>query len=224
VTAHSVYALQVEKLRLLTANLWNHHADASALADVIAEHEPDVVLAQELAQEQAAAIERALPHGILLPSREKVGMGLALRKPATVSRLPLPHRDALCARLTLGGKSIEILNVHLSAPTRVTRLVLRHLQVRALRSHLARNPLPRVLAGDLNSLPVMPAYLVLRLHLRDAAREHRLLPLPTWGPGARAPRFLRLDHVLIDGLRVLDLRVLRVRGSDHDAILATLGA
>ncbi|MFI5306652.1 MAG: endonuclease/exonuclease/phosphatase family protein [Polyangiales bacterium] len=214
----------MQQIRLLTANLWNGRADPLALADVIAERQPDAVLAQELSPEQAAVIERALPHGILMPARDMQGMGIALREPAMVSRLPLPKRDALCARLRLPGASteIEIMNLHLSAPTALGRFGVRRREVSALRAHLRRTSMPRVLAGDFNTLPVMPAYFALRRHLRDAALETRRRPAPTWGPTARAPRLLRIDHVMVHGLRVIDLEVLAIAGSDHSAIFATL--
>src|SRR5436190_1422336 len=87
------------ELRLLTANLWNGRARPAALADAIARTQPDAVLAQELAPEQADTIEKHLSYGVLLPRRDRRGMGLALRRPAQVARLPLPRRDALVARL-----------------------------------------------------------------------------------------------------------------------------
>lgn len=219
-------ARAMHQLRILTANLWNGRAEPAALAEVIARTQPDALLAQELAPEQARAIERLLPHGILLPRSDKLGMGLALRRAAPVSRLPLPRRDALVARVDAGlwpglSAPLEIINVHLSAPTRLSRFALRRAQVRGLRDHLARDA-RRVLAGDLNSLRVMPAYRELRSHLRDAALERRPFPAPTWSPLAHWPRLLRIDHVLLSGLRAVEVDVLRVRGSDHSAVLATL--
>ena len=117
----------MDRLRILTANLWNGRAEPEALAEVIARTEPDALLVQELAPEQARAIERLMPHGILLPRSDKLGMGLALRRAAPVSRLPLPRRDALVARIDAGAwpglaAPLEIINVHLSAPTRFVAL------------------------------------------------------------------------------------------------------
>jgi endonuclease/exonuclease/phosphatase (EEP) superfamily protein YafD len=214
-------------LRVLTANLWNGGAEPAALSEVIARAEPDAVLAQELSPEQAAAIEALLPHGLLLPRRDKRGMGLALRRPASVSLLPLPRRNALIARISpqhwgAFAEPLEIINVHVSAPTRLSRLPLRRAQVRQLHAYLAGAPARRVLAGDLNSTRIFPAYQVLRGVLRDAALERRALPAPTWGFTASWPRFLRIDHVLTHGFRCMELEVLRVRGSDHSAVLATL--
>jgi endonuclease/exonuclease/phosphatase family metal-dependent hydrolase len=213
-------------IRLLTANLWNGRADAGALADVIAEHAPDIVLSQELAPEHARVIERLLPHGIMLPARDCRGMGIALRNPARVARLPLAHRDALCARLEPEswaglGTAIEVINVHMSAPTGLARFAKRRSQVHALREHLTRAPMPRVLAGDLNSPPLMPAYRALRRHLRDAALTHAPWPSATWSPRPHWPRLLRIDHVLSHELQVTSLEVIRIAGGDHSALLAT---
>jgi endonuclease/exonuclease/phosphatase (EEP) superfamily protein YafD len=215
------------RIRLLTANLWNGRADPQALASVIAKHDPDVVLTQEMTAEQAQVIERALPHGLLLPSRDNRGMGLALRWPADVRRIALPQRDALVGRLELAGDDVrggpvEIINVHMSAPTRLRRLLVRRHQVRRLREHLARTKMRRVLAGDLNSLSSMPAYRALRLHLRDGALERSHRPAATWSPLASWPRLLRIDHVLLEGLRIDGIEVVRIAGSDHSALLATL--
>jgi endonuclease/exonuclease/phosphatase (EEP) superfamily protein YafD len=216
-----------ELLRILTANLWNGRAEPQALAEVIAAAAPDVVLAQELSPEQAYVIEAQLPHGVLLPRRDMHGMGLSLRRPAQVSLLPLPRRPALVARLPPAhfeslSTPLEIINVHMSAPTRLSRLVLRRAQLAGLRRHLAAAPVPRVLAGDLNSFRLMPAYRSLRAFLSDAALEHRPFGAPTWSPRASWPRLLRIDHVLTHGVRVVELEVVRIAGSDHSALIATL--
>jgi endonuclease/exonuclease/phosphatase family metal-dependent hydrolase len=212
--------------RLLTANLWNGRAEPSAIADVLGRYEPDAALLQELAPAQAAAIERLMPHGLLMPRTDTRGMGLALRAPAAVSRLPLPGRDALAVRIAPSqgpfSEALEIINVHVSAPTALSRFPLRRAQLRLLHAHLARLPMRRVVAGDLNSFRLMPAYRCLRRSLRDAALSRGARPRPTWGPGADFPRLLRLDHVLTSGLEVVDLEVIAVRGSDHSAVLATL--
>ena len=215
------------QLRILSANLWNGAAEPQALAEVIRTSQPDAVLAQELSPEQASAIEAQLPHGVLLPRRDMNGMGLALRRPARVAILQLPSRPALVARLLPEHwdalpDSLELINVHMSAPTRLGRLALRRGQLAGLRRHLAGSRMRRVLAGDLNSFRLMPAYRSLRAHLHDAALVRRPFGMPTWSPRASWPRFLRIDHVLTEGVDVVDLEVLRIRGSDHSAVLATL--
>ena len=215
------------QLRLLTINLWNGRGDPQALADVIAATQPDAVLAQEMTHEQARAIEHQLPYGLLLPRRDACGMGLALRRPARVSLLPWRRRGALVARLAPAewpglSSPLEIVNVHITAPTSLRQLPMRRAQLAALHEHIARTPMPRVIAGDFNTFRLMPAYRALSARLRDAALVHRPFGAPTWSPLARCPRLLRLDHVLTQDLHAVDLRVVHVRGSDHSALLATL--
>ncbi len=214
-------------LLIVSANLWPGAPQPQALRWVIRARAPDAVLAQELSPEQASAIEALLPHGVLLPRRDMNGMGLALRRPARVAILQLPCRPALVARLLpvhwdALPASLEIINVHMSAPTRLGRLALRRGQLAGLHRHLAGSRMRRVLAGDLNSFRLMPAYRSLRAHLHDAALARRAFGMPTWSPRATWPRFLRSDHVLTEGVDVVDLEVLRIRGSDHSAVLATL--
>ena len=217
-----------QQLRVLTANLWNGRAEPQALDELIAAVEPDAVLAQEMTPEQTAVIEARLPYGLMLPRRDMRGMGIALRRPARVAVLPLPRRDALIARLSpatwdaLDGTPLEIINVHIAAPTRLARFAIRRGQVAALQEYLVGAPMRRVLAGDFNTFRLMPAYWTLRAHMRDAALEHQPFGWPTWSPQAHWPRLLRIDHVLTQQLRTVDVQVLRVRGSDHSAVLATL--
>ena len=64
--------------RILTANLANGAADADAFADLVEAAEPDVVVVQELAPDQAEALARVLPFGKLEPTRTHDGMGIAL--------------------------------------------------------------------------------------------------------------------------------------------------
>ncbi|MGD8860412.1 MAG: endonuclease/exonuclease/phosphatase family protein [Myxococcales bacterium] len=219
------------RLRLLTANLWNGGGEPGALAAVVERHGVDAVLTQEMSPAQSDALAAHLPHGLRIPGLRCNGMGLSLRRPARVRRVALPLRDALVARLEPAQwpqlpAALEIINVHIAAPTRRGRLAVRRGQVAGLRRHLQAERLPRVLAGDLNSLWIMPAYRALRAHLDDAALLHagarRRPPLPTWSPRADWPRLLRIDHVLTSGLRVRALRPVRIAGSDHSAVLAEL--
>lgn len=220
-----------ERLKLLTVNLWNGRGRPDALREALERHDPDVVLAQELAPEQAAVLERHYAHGRLRPSLDTHGMGIALKRPAVVSELPMPRRNFLGAELSPEhwpelSAPLEVLCAHLSCPNGLRRIPERREQVQRLERHMQGRSLGRVLAGDLNSTARMPAYRQLRKRLRDAAEEvARLrgeLPANTWGPGARAPRIVRIDHVLVERLQVHGLRPVRVLGSDHDGLLATL--
>ena len=218
-----------ERLRLLTANLANGRADARAFAELVETLAPDAVAVQELSPEQAEALAQVLPHGALAPARDHTGMGVALRHPGAIRRVPLPYRDAHVAEVAVGApEPVELVNVHLLAPHARPpwwTLRVRRGQVRGLEAYLDATPRRhRVVLGDLNATALWPAYRRLAARLADGAVEaarhngHRVQP--TWGPGARTPRLLRIDHVLVSGLSVEGFRVVAIRGSDHSAVVA----
>jgi endonuclease/exonuclease/phosphatase family metal-dependent hydrolase len=224
------------RVRLVTANLARDGgADPAAFVRLIEDLAADVVAVQELGRGQAVALAAALPFGRLEPGWAGGRLGLARRSPGPVTRVPLPSRDGYATevRLVRGdgrAERVEILNVHivaphLSPPWRTFRR--RRAQVRALGTYLETAPKrPRVLVGDLNATPLWPVYRSLTRRLRDAAleasRDNRSRPAPTWGPWPGAPRLLRIDHALVNGLAVHAVRVVPVAGSDHSALVVDL--
>ena len=86
-------------LRLISANLRHGSADPGAFAELVRREDAAVVAVQELGPRLAETLSRLLPHGKLEPTPDGMGMGVALRRPAAVERLALPHRDARVARL-----------------------------------------------------------------------------------------------------------------------------
>lgn len=223
-----------ERLRILSANLWNGRADARAFAEQVEQLGVDVAAVQELGHAQADALAEVLPHGRLEPAGNYMGMGVALRRRAEVKRWPLPYRDARCAELDPHGwpglaAPLQVVNVHILAPHARplgSAFGVRRQQVRAMRAHLAASPGPRILVGDLNATPVWPVYRRLAGELEDAAHAHARREgrraARTWGPWSGAPRLLRIDHVLVDGVRVQSVEAVHVEGSDHSALLVDL--
>jgi len=223
-------------LRVLSANLWNGGADPVAFAELVESLEVDVVATQELSPEQADALADVLPHGELAPARDYTGMGLAMRRPGKLSRVPLACRDAWVAELHTDswpelGTAIEVVNVHIAAPTIRLRslqgLRYRRVQVPQLERYLERTAKgPRVLVGDFNSTPLWPAYHRFASRLSDVAvavaQRHSRPLRRTWGPWAGSPRLLRIDHGFVEGLHAEDFRVVHVPGSDHSAVVMDL--
>ncbi len=222
-----------DRVRVVSANLWNGVVDPERFADLVETLEADVVCTQEMTPEQAEALALVLPHGRLEPARDHNGMGIALRRPAALDRVPLPKRDAHLAELEpeawpgLTG-SLEIACVHIQAP-HVPPLALGWSQRRGQLAGLERwldeaRRRPRLLVGDLNATPVWPLYRRLARRLQDAALVHARRrgerPARTWGPGPRSPRVLRIDHILVDRVHVEELRVVRIPDGDHSAVVA----
>ena len=221
-------------LRIVSANLRRGLADARAFAALVRELDAAVVAVQELGPLQAEQLATLFAHGKLEPTAEGTGLGMALRHPGEVQRLALPERNAQVARLAAGdwpglAREIEVVNVHLANPVIGLPASWRYRrgQVAGLAAYLSSaEPRPRVLVGDLNATPRWPAYRRLAAELDDAAqiaasRRGRNAER-TWGPYPGSPRLLRIDHVLVDALDVLDFRVVSIAGSDHSAVVADL--
>lgn len=215
-------------IRVITANLLNGRAAPSVLRRLIRAERPHIFAAQELAPNAARVLEEEFPHGRLDPRVDYHGVGLALRYEADVKRLPLAHRDGLQTVLEQGtwpelGRPVEIISVHLANP--ILRPVRRSMEIRRrqteqLLGHVS-NRRPRVLTGDFNASPLWPLYRRLSAEMTDAARatesESR-----TWAPTWWMPRLLRIDHVFVQDLTPVRVRVRRVRRSDHSAVIADL--
>ncbi len=224
-------------LRLMTSNLMNGRGDPGAIADLIAERSVDIACFQELAPEQAEAISRVLPHGKLDPRTDHEGLGIALRCPGQVERLPIPQRDGRVVRLSPTDwpeldTTLEVLDIHVQAPHARPppwkNLPTRRAQIDALLAYLDSVPAPhRVVAGDFNATPLWPVYRRMAKRLVDAprafARARGRRPAPTWGPlMLDGIRLLRIDHVFTQGVDTPHVELHRVRGTDHAALVVDL--
>jgi endonuclease/exonuclease/phosphatase family metal-dependent hydrolase len=221
-------------LRIVSGNLCNGAADPEAFADLVQSWAADAVAVQELGPDQADALARVFPHGRLEPDREFVGMGIALRRPADLERLPLAHRDGRIARLDPAhwpelARPVEILNVHISAPHSRpiwAQPARRRRQLEGILGYVDSAP-DRALAlvGDFNATPLWPLYQRVAARLDDVALAHARRcnarpgkTWPRWGPG----RLLRIDHCFARGLGVENFAVVDIPGSDHCALVVDL--
>jgi endonuclease/exonuclease/phosphatase family metal-dependent hydrolase len=124
------------------------------------------------------------------------------------------------------SEPLEIMNMHFAAPGPrhpIRANIARRGQLAAFNTYLAHAPAhPRIVVGDLNSTPVWPLYRRLAARFEDAhrtvARRFGRLPRRTWGPTPSWPRLLRIDHVFVERVRVSDLWVAPIPGSDHSGI------
>ncbi|MBT8201872.1 MAG: hypothetical protein HKN74_11160 [Acidimicrobiia bacterium] len=222
----------MERIRIMTANLWADRVRAREFADQVHHFSPDVVCTQELNHAAADALAELYPFGEMVPSRDFLGMGIALNRPGKVTALELPHKGGLIARLEPGdwpmlAEPLEIINMHFAAPAPqqvATALVARRRQLAGFEEYLSTaDDIPRIVLGDMNSTPVWPLYRRLAGRFEDAhrtiARRYGRFTRRTWGPTATSPRLLRIDHVFVDQVKVSDLWVVPLAGSDHSGII-----
>lgn len=220
--------------RLGTVNLLHGRADAAGIVALVRDHDLDVLALQEVtpqaeARLRAAGIGALLPHDHVLHARagNPPGAGGAVwsRHPVMAAGAVPGCFDQPWARLAVpGGPDVEVTAVHSQPPVRWAAGT-----VAAWESDLLALPTPgrdvvRVLAGDFNATTDHAAFR--RLLARgwvDAGRAAGQGLTTTWTP-RRAPHpRLVIDHVLIEervGVRAV--RVRRVAGSDHRAVLTEL--
>ncbi len=219
-------------IRVFSGNLWFGRACSDALTYLIRDHEIDVFCCQELGFENAEAIASELPHGCLEPHETFQGMGIALRRPAEYSHIPLDFRPARRVALDPNDwpgldRPLDLVNVHFQAPHSLRPFppaLIRRRQMRGLERYFADEPSDaRLVVGDYNSTPLWPLYRRMARHLSDgavmAAQRDGSPISPTWGRRYGSPRRLRIDHAMVRGLVVERFRVVEIPGSDHSGLL-----
>lgn len=213
-------------MRFVTVNLYNGRADAADLERFLDRFDPDVLVAQEVGFDVAEVLRRRFPHGRVRGSDDYGGKALVGRLPVEVAPLPLPYRSGFRGRVLVDGAEVEVLGVHLPNPIDgLDKVALRGRVVEALLPLLAV-PGRRILAGDLNSTPLWPAYRRLTAAMSDgvagwAGRAGRR-PERTWAPRPGWRAWLRIDHVLTQGLDVANATVAPIAGTDHRAVVVDL--
>lgn len=214
-------------LRVMTANLFNGAGSPAALKGLLDRYRPDVMSAQELSPNQAVVMERHFAHGVVKPQDNTEGAGLMARHEMYVDVLPLAFRDALVGAINFGGERVEIIGIHLANPIDgpTGRLAERRRQLAVITPRITL-PGRRILLGDLNSTPAWPAYRRLTAHMSDSvsdwASRNGVAAQRTWAYRPRWRAMLRIDHVFATGLYATHVRVRKIDGSDHRALIVDL--
>lgn len=211
-------------LRIMSANLQNGRANPESFRGVLERWAPDVVVTQELDPDCAVLLAASHPHGILRPGIDYSGIGLAARQPVKVTTVPLVVRNGLAGLLAaphwpVGGEEIEVIGVHLTNPLQRPWWRARAIRKREAAALLKRQvPSHRLVVGDMNATPAWPLYRTLRGLGADAARAVQT-PRRTWAPYSGLPPLLRIDHGFVQGLDVAAVNRVKVKGSDHHALV-----
>lgn len=218
-------AADAPRLRVVTANLYVRNPDPAAAGRALLALRPDVLVVPELdaaglAGLRASGLLVALPHSVVdLRDREET-VGLFSRLPLRdVTSRVAGGRDLPRATVTLAGQDVRVLSAHPYPPLSLFTDLWRA-SLADLRDEAAAVDLPLVVAGDLNADRDHAAFRdLLDTGLRDAHDSRGRGLARTWP--ASTP-LLHLDHVLVRGLTVLDVREAQVPGSDHLAVVADL--
>jgi len=235
-----------QTIRVMTYNTLGYNPDTEGTIRVVREMEPDIIALQELAPEQALALENALgtkyPHRLMDARPGVSGSGILSRFPLrpldAQSLLKLPWIGTpMAVEIDVAGKSVQFVNFHTYAGPKYTRM--REDQCRLLADFAATHPGPLIFAGDLNATDQNAAHAIVTRNMLDAWREAGLgmghtfpgKPTPDIGGsrpvifGIPVPQWLvRIDYIFhSNALKTIDARLgPGDAGSDHRPVMATL--
>jgi endonuclease/exonuclease/phosphatase (EEP) superfamily protein YafD len=222
-----------DRLRVATVSLRRGLVRARPVLDLVRRHDVDVLAVAELTPSaeralRAAGLDELLPHAHVIPapsgSTPSASGAVWSRRPfGSLGRTPGGFEQPWVRLVSDGGPDVELTAIHTPPPSTSPSAV------RAWAADLAALPDPergvlRVLAGDFNAtLDHAALRAVLRRGYADAARRAGRALAWTWRPLRLPFPRLGLDHVLVDPrIAVGAVELVRVRGSDHRAVVAEL--
>lgn len=222
-----------EPITVVQANIRLGEADADAFVDLLRTHDADVVAVEELTDDAVrrlrdAGIDELLPEQFLAPVRSGGGgTGIYSRFPLHApERLDGFSMANLTAELRVGDDmSVLFAAVHPTPPypmpawrwaTEMERLadVLDDRQTRGL---------PVIMAGDVNSTFSHTRYrALLGDGFTDAADQVGAGTMATYPADRRYPAVIGIDHIITHSVVVDSLARIRIPGSDHHGLVATV--
>ncbi|WP_404801579.1 endonuclease/exonuclease/phosphatase family protein [Bifidobacterium platyrrhinorum] len=221
--------------RVMTCNVYKGHADARAIVDTVRDERVEVLALQETTDAFVSALEEAgigdyLPYAKVSSSDGVYGNGLWSASP-----LISPSDDDVNSSASFmpggtvafaGGVKVRFVSVHTTAPVpgywgRWRRSLD---ELAAMRAHTDTR---YVFMGDFNATyDHAPFRGFLGDRFRDAARMGGHGFTFTWPAdrGLLPPVFAGIDHVVVDrDVAAGRTETVRIPGTDHRALLATLG-
>ncbi|MDF1694774.1 MAG: endonuclease/exonuclease/phosphatase family protein [Saprospiraceae bacterium] len=230
-----------DDLTILTYNLFFKNKYKKAILKEIESIDADIVLVQELTSHWDAALKKKVynkyKYKKLFIHGGSHGMGILSKFPIRSSSF-LYNTNSLPVsqinELTLGKKSIVVVNTHLASPALAVENsdrffhYYKKVNQRRKQQYYELNEklkiqfpnLPHIIAGDLNTMKVEPLYREMRTEWND------LFTLEGKGLGFNFPNiqtvpfpFLTLDYIFYRGrVEGIESRVLPYSTSDHLAV------
>lgn len=222
------------QVRVLTANLREGGADAAALAGIL-RYSADIAFFQELTPELAGGLKQQgldaeFPHQALAPRPGAVGVGVVSRYPITSSRRIAGYQQGVVSadvQIPGAGATVTVVTVHLSGPwpqpidgwrRDISRFpeTLDEVAARAGSGAV-------IVAGDFNAtIDMAPFRHLLRDGIRSAAEQSGAGLIRSFPADTTLPPLIGIDHVLTFNSSASQAGTVRIPGSDHLGVLATV--
>lgn len=220
-------------VRVLTFNAMEGAADPEMLA-ATARERSDLLAVQELTAELADELNERLgpefPFRAVNAGRGAVGTGIWSRHPIVASRrIPGYQLGTTSATIRVPGAESDtvVLSVHLVGPwpypingwAREMERMLQTLDEAARDAGTGA----AIAAGDFNATRSMAPYRrLLRSGYRDAADQSRSGLTPTFPADRSIPPMIGIDHIMTHNSSASGAQTVRIRGSDHLGLVATV--
>lgn len=219
-------------LRVISANLREGQADPGDVVR-LAREQADLVAFQELTPQEvrrlsAAGLDAAFPYRWLDARNGAAGVGVWSRFPLQAAKRFGGYTFALVsARMRVPGISTDpiIVVAHVAGPRPIDgwRRDLARLPVTLLELAEHAGGASVIVAGDFNSTTDMrPFRNLLRNGYRDAAEQSGAGLKPTFPADWRLPALIAIDHILTRSCTATSLRTVKIPGSDHRGLVATV--
>jgi len=225
---------RTHQLTLITHNLMADNWRYRELYTWLASRPADVVVLQEVSAGLSAMLRNLsniYPHQLIVGGDEPSDSETArsLEGLAVLSRHPVLEHEvlrpdggadqALIARLSIAGADDPWLFVlHPGNPLIPANLAARDRYLAEISEAITHLEGPVIIAGDFNATPYTPAFQA----LLKVTRTTTFTDFPATFPAPMGPLGLPIDHVLVGGIRLADLRALPSIGSDHRPLKALL--
>lgn len=225
------------ELRVLSSNIRKGEAHTAAFVG-LAVASADIITMSELTAEAAArfrdgGLRKTFPYSILVPRPGAGGMGLWSRYPLTALPPSKYGNNFIAARVQVPGIRDDplVASVHLMSPLAGGADTFEQWlhRITVAKSEFAdwartAGPAAVIIAGDFNATPDMRQFRdLLDAGYRDAVGQTRSGFSPTYSPHPAIPPVITIDHVLTRNSVAESIRAIDIPGSDHRALLATVG-
>lgn len=230
-----------KEIRVLSSNLRKGRADPTEFVR-IATGGADVITVAELTPEAAqrfaeAGIDRTFPYSMLNPialgPQSSGGVGLWSRYPLTAVSAPR-HRNVTMPAVRIAVPGLEakplLASVHIMSPVAGDentvdewRYGMAGAKAQLDNFATAAGPAAVIIGGDYNSTPDMRQFRDLLTNgYRDAVEQTGSGFAPTFKADGWLPPVITIDHILTRNAAAASIRTVRIKGSDHRSLLATV--
>lgn len=217
-------------LKLLTVNVHTANTRYDLVRAAVASRAPDIVLFTEVNElwiDELKTLSKDYPHSVAKSRTDNFGIMLFSKIPP----LKLEIIDFLAQDLpsiemvfTHGSQTVTLIGTHPLPPRTYEYSACRNAQLLLMGRHLAAVKGPKILLGDMNTVPWSPYFLTL---LKDAGLKDtgqgRGISV-TWPTHAWWLFGIPIDHILVSpDFSVLSRTVGPWVGSDHYPVTVELG-